>query len=51
MTKICNRTRLGSAILLALIAGAQAQAQDANKPDAADSATLGTIMEIGRAHV
>jgi iron complex outermembrane receptor protein len=44
MTTIFNRTRLGSAILLALIAGAQAQAQDATKPDAADSATLGTIM-------
>jgi len=44
MSKICNRTRLGHAILLALVATAQAQAQDVTKPDAADSATLGTIM-------
>jgi len=43
MSKICNRTRLGGAILLALLAGAQAQAQEVAKPDAADSNTLGTI--------
>ena len=44
MTKICNRTRLGYAILLALLAGAQAQAQETTQPDATDQATLGTIM-------
>jgi outer membrane receptor protein involved in Fe transport len=44
MSTICYRTRLGHAILLALLASAQASAQEVNKPDAADSATLGTIM-------
>jgi len=38
------RTRLGHAILLALIASAGAHAQDAAKPDADNSATLGTIV-------
>lgn len=38
-----NRTRLGLSILLALLASAQASAQDAAKPDA-DSSTLGTII-------
>jgi len=42
MSKICNRTRLGHAILLALLAGAQAQAQEVTQPDAAD--TLGTVV-------
>ena len=44
MSKICNRTRLGHAILLALLASAQAQAQEVSQPDAADSATLGTVI-------
>ena len=44
MSKICNRTRLGHAILLALLASAQAQAQEVSQPDAAVSATLGTVI-------
>jgi outer membrane receptor protein involved in Fe transport len=44
MNTIFIRTRLGQAILLALIASAGAHAQDATKPDADNSATLGTIM-------
>jgi outer membrane receptor protein involved in Fe transport len=49
MSTICKRTRLGHAILLALIASTAAHAQDATKPDvtkpdADNSATLGTIM-------
>ncbi|HEY2395834.1 MAG TPA: TonB-dependent receptor [Rudaea sp.] len=44
MSTTCNRTRLGHAILLALLASAQASAQEVAKPDAADSSTLGTIM-------
>ncbi|HET7064013.1 MAG TPA: TonB-dependent receptor [Rudaea sp.] len=44
MSTIFNRTRLGHAILLALLASAQASAQEVTKPDAADSSTLGTII-------
>ncbi len=44
MNNIFVRTRLGHAILLALIASAGAHAQDAAKPDADNSATLGTIV-------
>src|SRR5476649_1491442 len=38
------RTRLGQAILLALLASAQASAQEVTKPDADSAATLGTII-------
>jgi iron complex outermembrane receptor protein len=44
MSNTFVRTRLGNAILLALIASAGAHAQDATKPDADNSATLGTIV-------
>jgi iron complex outermembrane receptor protein len=44
MSSIFIRTRLGQAILLALIASAGAYAQDAAKPDADNASTLGTIM-------
>jgi len=44
MSNTFVRTRLGHAILLALVASAGAHAQDATKPDADNSATLGTII-------
>ena len=39
-----KRTALATSILLALLVGAQASAQDAAKPDADNSSTLGTII-------
>jgi len=44
MSTIFNRTRLGHAILLALLASAQASAQEVTKPDAANADTLGTVI-------
>jgi outer membrane receptor protein involved in Fe transport len=44
MSTPCRKTPLGAAIVLALLASAAAHAQDADKPDAGDSSTLGTII-------